>query len=216
MPKLPKAKVPELPKLGIKDFADTMYQGVPAWYLFVVEAPLDEVLKEFTRLRKMKRIIRDVPLVGIKKYESIGLTVPVVRVMGSSWTIVQRAICIVTSQQLRDYAEDAKVLSARLKTRAIAFAAEDTSGSGGYELYEKGVQIEKAEWGESSGFTSKRRKTPKHDTYDTAFVDGVFRDLGIYVPVCYGRDGASPALAIDKKSSGSIERAHLVELEKWG
>lgn len=193
-----------------------MYQGVPSWYVFAVEAPLDAVTDAFTNLRKAKRIIHDVPVVPVKKHEAIGLLIPVVQAVGSSWVVVQRAACHVTSQLLKHFSEDAKTLSARLKTRAIAFAAEDTSGSGGYELYERGAQVERAFWGETSGFTSKRRETPKHDTYDTSFADEVFRELGIYLPVCLGRDGAKASLAIDKTASGTVERAHLVELESWG
>lgn len=216
---MPKTKKPEntsSPKLGSKDFTDMMYRGVPSWYVFAVEAPLDDVTEAFTRLRQAKRVVRDVPVVPTKKYESIGVLVPVVKPVGSSWVVVQRAACLVTSQQLNQYAEDAKTLSKRLKTRAVAFAAEDTSGSGGYDLYEYGTQVERACWGELSEFASKRRKTPKHDTYDVSFVDETFRELGIYLPVCLGRDGAKPSLAIDKSATGVIERAHLVELESWG
>jgi len=72
---------------------------------------------------------------------------------------------MVTSQQLKEYAEDAKTLSAQLKTRAIAFAAEDTSGSGGYELYERGTQVERAYWGDTCGFTSKRPNCLERETF---------------------------------------------------
>lgn len=205
--------------MGSMDFTDMMYEGHPEWYIFAVEGTLDSVTDEFVRLRKAKRVFRGVGIGRLRKHELIGMLTPIVELVDSGWVVVLRAMNYVTSQQLEEYREDAKHLSKRLKRRAIAFATEDTSGMMAYELYNSGKSIEQAEWergGEECRFTSTRRKLPKREDYHTSFADEIFRELGIYVPVCVGRREPKPCLAVGKGSAGAIKCANLVELEKWG
>jgi hypothetical protein len=207
-------------RYGTKDFTDLMFAGSPSWYIFAVEAPIDAVLDEFIRLRKAKEVFRDVPVLRARKQEDVGALIPVVQVPGNPWAVVLRAPGYVNSNHLAEYRVDAGTLSKRLKTRAIAFCGEDTSGSAGYQLYDSGKLIESAEWANGddscSEFTSKRRKLPEREVFDETFADEVFSELGIYVPVCFGTKGSKPNLVVEKASTGMVERAHLIDLESWG
>ena len=162
-----------------------MYRGSPSWYVFAVESQLDKVTEAFTKLRKTARVHRDIPVTPADGDENVGVLVPVAELVGSSWVVVVRAKCILTSQIIKEFSEDAKMLSKSLKTRAVSFLAERHSGSAGYELYDKGELVDRAIWADTSEFISKQ-------------ADRVFSGLGVYFPVCVGRDEDEPSLSVDK------------------
>ncbi|HVV00689.1 MAG TPA: hypothetical protein VHH88_04960, partial [Verrucomicrobiae bacterium] len=87
-----------------------------------------------------------------------------------------------------------------------------------FKLFEKGKSLEDIEWqrdGEFFRFKSSLRKRPAVEVVDDAFIDGLLRELGIYLPPCYPvvSGGGKAWLAAEEKSIGAIERADLVELE---
>jgi hypothetical protein len=112
--------------------------------------------------------------------------------------------------------QEAKELSSRLKTRAITFFAEDTSGAMGYEIFENGKSLESAEWesgGDFSRFKSTLREEPPLEVVEDDFADELFRTQGIYLPACYPKSkGQKQWLAVESASLNTIERADLIQL----
>jgi hypothetical protein len=204
------------PALGIRDFA--RMQVHPEWSLFAVKAPVDAVARALADFRKPLRFERRVPLKPAKKSEQIARLTAVVRIKANPWAVVLRSVGDVSAQELEGVPEEAKTISAKLKTRAATFLFEDTSNAMGYALYERGRLLEEAEWecgGEMSSFTSTLRERPEGRRFSEDFVDQLFRGEGIYIPACYPRqEGGRVWLSVQKPSVGLIERADLLELGK--
>jgi hypothetical protein len=183
--------------IGIKHFLEFMYDGQPEWSLFAVKAPIEEVSSAFADLRKAKSRVTNVPreLVAAEGDELAQLAT-VVQVKDNPWTVVFRSLLWLDSSHLEEVPNEAQQLSARLKTRAVTFMGEDTSGAMGYEIFENGKSKAKEEW---------------EDGDDDA--DAIFRREGIYLPSCYPREeGEKKWLAVDKKSASAIARADLIDL----
>lgn len=202
--------------LGIKDF--TRMDVHPEWSVFAVKAPADVVARVLADFRKPIRFERRVPLKPAKKFEQIAPLTAVVRIKANPWTVVLRSVGDVSAQEIEGVPEEAKMISAKLKTRAVSFLCEDTSNAMCYALYERGRLLEEAEWecgGEMSSFTSTLRQRPKGRRFTEDFADQLFRSEGIYIPVCYPRlEGSRVWLSVQKPSFGLIERADLLELGK--
>jgi hypothetical protein len=213
-----KSKHEDLSHLGVADFLKFMYDGHPDWSLLAIKAPIEEVSEEFADFRGADTLLRDVPRKPAEAYEDVASLVSVVQVKGNPWVVVFRSLLYVDARQLEGIVEEAKELSGRLSTRAIAFVGEDTSGALSYDLFEQGKVLESAEWevgGEFSRFKSSLRKRPAQETVGDEFADGVFREQGIYLPCCYPKsEGGEAWLAVEKISDGVIERADLIELGK--
>lgn len=216
MKEKPQAKASE--QLGVRHFLEMMYDGQPEWSLFAIKAPADEVSEEWVDFRGAKAVHRDVPVKVGGEYDDVANVVAIVQVKGSPWTIVFRSILYVDESHLESVAEEAKEFSARLNTRTIVFVGEDTSGANSYQIFEKGKSVEEAEWevgGEFFKFKSSRQKRPELDKITDEFVDGIFREEGIYVPACYPMGEEEDMwLAVDKASAGVIEHADLIEPEE--
>ena len=203
-------------KLGTTDFTDQMYRGVAAWYVVAVEARLDAVAREFALIRKARRLVRNVGVLPARKHEAVGSLIPIIRVRNSLWTVLLPAVHFITQRHLNDYCQDAKELSARLKTRAVAYCAEDTANGMGFVLWDSGRLLEQADFERGSDrceFKSERRALPPREVYDERFPDEIFRELGIYVPLCVSRKSAKPGIAAHRKAAPMVERAHLIELQ---
>jgi hypothetical protein len=220
-PVKPVAKNPQLkskpargPKLGIKDFTALMYRGHPEWSLIAVQASVDRVAADFSRLTKASRCEKQVLLKPSRRGEQVAPVSVATGICGNPWTIIFRSLFDVSTEELDSVPNEAKDLSSKLKTKAIYFIFEDTAGAMGYGLYEKGRMLEEADWEVGSAlsrFKSTLRDNPglEHATDD--FADETFRWLGIYVPACYPRiEGKRMWLAVDKVSKNTIERADLV------
>jgi hypothetical protein len=207
---------PNSTPLGVTHFLDFMYDGQPEWSLFAIRAPFDDVANAFAAYRKPKHRYTNVPRqpAGAEGDELAHLAA-IVKVKDNPWTVVFRSLLWVDSSHLAEVPQDAKELSTRLKTRAVTFFAEDTSGAMAYEILELGKSLENAELmdGEFSSFKSTFRKQPALEEVGDEFADEVFREQGIYLPSCYPRsEGGKHWLAVDKVSAGTIERADLIEL----
>jgi hypothetical protein len=205
------------PSAGVKHFLQFMYDGQPEWSLFAVKAPIDEVTSAFAKFTKAKNTKANVPLKPAGETgDELGDFAAIVQLKNSPWTVVFRSIYWVSSPQLEAVPREAKELSTRLKTRAITFIGEDTSGAIGYELFENGKSLEEAIWAGGEGFStfkSTLREQPDDEEADDDFADKAFRQEGIYIPACYPKsEDGQEWLAIDKLSAGTISRADLVEL----
>jgi hypothetical protein len=213
-----KSKGQEADKAGVADFLELMHNGQPEWAVLAVKAPIDEVSEDYADLAGSAAVHRDVPRKSAEQYDDVQQVVGVVQTAGSAWTIILRSVHYVDEAQIEGVAETAKELSARLNTRAVSFVGEDTSGANGYKLFEKGKLLEDIEWeanGEFFRFKSSLRKRPSLEKVDDSFIDGLFKEEGIYLPACYAMsEGASSWLAVEKASMDSIQRADLIELEE--
>ena len=204
-------------RAGAADFLKFIRDGQPEWAIAAIKAPKDEVSDELVDFRGASSLNRDVAVKEGKEYDEIEPFVAVVQIKGNPWTLIYRSLGYVDERQIEAASEDAKELSARLNTRAISFAGEDTSGANQYELFEKGKVLEQAEWvvgGELFRFKSTHRKRPDLEKVTDEFVDGLFREEGAYLPACYPMtDADNPWLAVEKGSADAVERADLIELE---
>lgn len=203
--------------LGINHFLEFMYGGEPEWSLFAIKAPIDDVSNAFAEFRHAKSKATDVPRKTTGgDGDELAHLVAVIKLKDNPWTVVYRSLLWVDMTHLEGVPQEAKELSARLKTRAITFFGEDTSCAMAYEIFEDGKSLENAEWesgSEFSQFKSTLRKKPELDEVGDEFADEVFREQGIYLPSCYPKsDGEKKWLAVDTVSAGTIERADLIEL----
>jgi hypothetical protein len=94
--------------------------------------------------------------------------------------------------------EVCQTMSAKLKTRTLAFFGEDTSFAMSYMLYQNGKKVGSKDW------ESQR---------DSA--DDEFAALGIYLPACYPRrEGKTTWVCARESSLDRIARADVVDLGK--
>lgn len=204
-------------QLGVRHFLEFMHDGQPEWSLFAVKAPADEVSEEWVDFRGAKAVHRDAPIKPGGEYDDVATLVAVAQVKNSAWTIVYRSLLFVDEAHMDAVAEEAKEFSARMNTHAITFIGEDTSGANSYQLFEKGKSLEEAEWevgGEFFKFKSTRRKRPELDKVTDEFVDGIFREEGIYIPACYPMQEEEEVwLAVEKTSADTVEKTDLIEPE---
>src|SRR6266567_7997170 len=114
--------------LGITHFLEFMYEGESEWSLFAISAPIEEVSKAFAQFRKAKNRWTDVPRKApTEKYDELAYLAAVVKVSDNPWTVIFRSLLHITCVHLKAVPQEAKELSARLKTKAVAFFSEDTS-----------------------------------------------------------------------------------------
>jgi len=205
-------------KLGVKDFLTFVYDTEPEWALLAVKAPVEQVAGAFVRFRKAERWLRDVPRKSAAEGDDMGFPlIALLQLKDNPWAVVLRDVCDLTDEGMHGVAQDAKALSSKLKTRAITFVGEDTSGAVDYAIFDGGKMLEHAQW-ESGGpfflFKSTLRKRPALvESVDDEFADAVFREQGVYLPACYPQSkGKSAWLCVEKVSAASIERADLVDL----
>jgi hypothetical protein len=202
---------------GAMDFLRFIREGHPEWAIIAVKAPIDEVSEEFAEMSGSGAIHRDVQKAQATEFEEFEEIIAVVQARGSAWSIIVRTVFFIDEDHIESFDEEAKDISARLNTRAVFFCGENTSGMDSFKLCEKGKAIEEIEWEENGAFTrfkSTLRKRPPIETVDDSFVDGLFRELGIYVPACYPLShGGTASLAVDKDSLSQVERADIIEME---
>jgi len=203
--------------LGVTDFIATAYNTEAEWSLVAVKAPIDQVAAAFADFRKPKRWLRDVPRANAAEVDDVDSSlVSILQTKGNPWTVVVRELFDVTEFGMNEVMLIAKTLSSKLKTRAITFVAEDTSGAIAYDLFDGGKLLEHAEWEEGGSFFSFQstlRKQPALDAVTQEFADEVFCREGIYLPACYPKsDGEKVWLCVEKVSAGAVERADLMDL----
>lgn len=200
--------------VGIGHFLRFMREGQPEWALFAVKAPIEDVSTAFAEFRSPKKRVVNVPHRGPTGNIDIAFLTAVVRTRGNPWTLVFRSLTDIDVSHLRRVPEEAKTLSERLATRAVTFFAEDASAAMGYEIFERGQSLERADWeaDELKRFESTLRQKPALQTDSDKFVDDVFRAEGIYVPCCYPQsDSQTQWLVVEDASAEAVQRADLID-----
>jgi hypothetical protein len=205
--------------LGIADFMNFVNDTEPEWTLLAVKAPIEQAAGAFADLRKTDRWLHDVPRRDSKEDDDLDTSLAMaLQLRDSPWTVIIRDLFDYTEPGHKGIAQDARTLSAKFKTRAIAFSGEDTAGVLAYDLFDGGQLLERAEWeegGEFFVFRSTLRKQPTINEVGQEFADEVFREQGIYVPACYAKSEEEDAwICVEKVSADSIERADLIGLEQ--
>jgi ankyrin repeat protein len=205
------------PPLGAKHFLKLASDGEAEWSLFAIQAPVEQVTEALSRRYKDAKVLRSVELKSARKNDELARYMAVVRVKDNPWSVVLRSLYCARESDVDAAVKDAKALSEELKTGAIAFYANDTSGAVQFDGFENGALLERVQWvdgGYFSIFESTRRKQPKLNEVDGKFADKTFRDLGIYLPACYPRGkGRSACLCVERSSAERIQSADLLELQ---
>jgi hypothetical protein len=172
--------------------------GHPEWVVLAAEAPIEQVSKLLASAHSAKQVLRRVPLRAARKQDNeIAPFVAVVQCASAPWSVVLISLCLpMDSPDVQAAQDDARMLSSKLKTRALTFIGEDASGTMGCHLYRNGKDIERKEWNQSK----------------VRAADKAFTGLGVYLPACYPCAGRGDAwLAINSSSMSRIERADLIK-----
>jgi hypothetical protein len=102
----------------------------------------------------------------------------------------------IGSRDIEEGTKAALELSAKLKTRALAFFGEDTSGAMEFSLYRGGKKTGTTSW--------ESQNDP---------ADDVFEKLGLSVPVCYPRQkGKTTWISAKYPWAERIQRADVVDI----
>jgi hypothetical protein len=205
--------------LGIADFMNFVNDTEPEWTLLAVKAPIEQAAGAFADLRKTDRWLHDVPHRDSRQEDDMDTSMAMaLQLRDSPWTVIICDLFDYTEPGHKGIAQNAKALSVKFKTRAIAFSGEDTAGVLAYDLFENGLLLERAEWedgGEFFVFRSTLRKQPAITEVGQEFADEVFREQGIYIPACYAKSEEEESwICVEKVSANSIERADLIGLEQ--
>ncbi len=194
---------------GVQDFRDFYYGSHPEWSVAMVRGQMEEVARLYVEMVKPKRWEKDV---GKRKISSAWRYIYIFQLKDSAWTVILRSLGFLRADDMEGIANEARELSKQLKTRAYTYMAEDTSGAEGYEVFEDGHTLEKAENGELMIFESKLRAQPKFD--ENIFPDPVFADEGIYLPSCYPEsDGYDIKLVFEGLQRGDVARVDFMVLQ---
>lgn len=171
---------------GVGDFFNFIYDGEPEWALLAVRAPMDWVSDTFAEFRRAKKQLRDVPRKNGSN-EEVAPLVLVVRIKGNPWAIIFRSLFFVGLEDMDSVAEDARELSQRLTTTALAFVGDDKSDSLGYRFFEKGQPVECLQTEEEDGEESPEEHSlgSKLCIADPESIEEIFAKKGIYLPACY-------------------------------
>ena len=204
------------PPAGVKHFLKLMYDGEPEWSLLAVQAPLDKVTEAFAQCYPAAKMLHGVEIKKTCAGDELAHSVAILQIKDNPWTVIQLSLLYVNEKSLSGAVDNVRILSEKLKTKAISFVAEDKSGTLAYMLFDGGKLVEQAQWtdgGSFSIFESTRRKQPKLDEVTDNFVDKVFKDLGIYLPACYPRGaGKKACICSEKKSLDFLATANILEL----
>jgi ankyrin repeat protein len=210
----PLSKAQSRQPAGVKAFVKVMRQGQAAWALAAIRAPIAKVSEALAALRKGGTWVYGVSMnPKPKEHEVVPRVVLVIKLRQHPWTIVFRSLFDLQADDLFGALEDAKQLSGRLKTCAITFAAEDTSGVVTYNIFEDGELLEHVEWENGGAFTdfdSAFRRKPCLSKVDDEYADRVFRSEGLYIPPCYPTGGRGTyQVALLGPRASTIERADV-------
>jgi hypothetical protein len=178
--------LPSLP-LGMRDFQNFIYQGHPEYSIFAVKADIDRVIPVLMKDAKNTGWKKDIKSES-KIWDSIpegSNCIPIIQPKDNQWTV------IYFYTGLMDSADVCTNISAELDTLVMSLCEEDTSGAIGYELFDRGKSIERAEGcpGEELFFESQVREEPEFDDFDddesdavNQFINNRFAEEGIYIP----------------------------------
>jgi hypothetical protein len=180
--------LPALP-LGMRDFQKFIYQGHPEYSIFAVKADIDRVvpaLIENPETTEWRKNLQSDTKIWDNIPNKEPYFIPVVQPKENQWTVVFWHVGDWTG--ISDICTN---ISSELDTLVMSIGEEDTSGAIGYELFDRGKSIERAEGcpGDELFFESQVREEPEFDDFDddesdavNQFINNRFAEEGIYIP----------------------------------
>ncbi len=200
---------------GGNHFTDLMLAGQAEWAVLAVKAPPEDVARAFAKLRPGVRWYKEVQLKRAQRFERVSSLCALLRPKANPWTVVLRSVYHISSAEIVGVPKEAKALSGRLSTEAVAYLCESTANSVRYELYIKSRLKELAEWengGALSRFSSSLGLKPPQQPVGLEFADQFFRRHGIYLPACYPCSNDKEMwISVVPISTRTIARADLLE-----
>ena len=118
---------PKSPPLGASHFLKLANRGEQEWSLFAIEAPLEKVTEALSQHLKIASCQRGIEIKKTRKNDELARHIAVVQIKDNPWIVVLRSLFYLDRNNPSGAEDDAKALSAQLKTKAISFVAEDTS-----------------------------------------------------------------------------------------
>jgi hypothetical protein len=141
-----------------------------------------------------------------------------VRIKRNSWTVILRSVFCLADGGEAAAIEEARELSARLRTNSLVLVRDATEETVAYEFFGRGRRWEHARWTEhssSSRFRSRFRRKPGKGESAEDFIDSVFRQQRIYLPAAHPRSkGRTTGLNVAKTSAPAIQRADIMVLSR--
>ena len=125
-------------------------------FLFLVQAPIEQVAQALGQLRQVMFWQRDVYEREIEILDGYGLVI--FQFQGHLWTVIRDLNFIPYQVRLEN--KEAHLLSSVLQTKAICYHISDSSGNIGYHLYDCGKSIEELY------FTHERERKMDEDEKD--------------------------------------------------
>ena len=192
----------------MKPFQDWIYQGHPEYAIFAVKAPIEivgEMLVSDFEVKEWRKSVESDKSVGDTLPQARSHWIPVLQIANSNWTVVYWYVGAWTN--LRSMCEN---LSSTLQSRVIFLGEEDTSGAIEYGIYEKGEQLEIADWcpGEDLLFESSIREEPEIDNFDICEGEAISQSFNrIFL-----EEGLSIPSYEMKVSDASLDRVDLMKL----
>ena len=172
--------------------------GHPEWVVLAAEAPIDQVSTLYATVCSARERLTEVPVRAPRKKDNeIAPLIALVQPKECTWTVILRILCLpIGMPDITNAEKVCQTMSAKLKTRTLAFFGEDTSFAMSYMLYQNGKKVGSKDW------ESQR---------DSA--DAEFAALGIYLPACYPRrEGKTTWVCARESSLDRIQRADVVDL----
>jgi hypothetical protein len=178
--------LPNFP-LGMRDFQNFIYQGHPEYSIFAVKADIDRVMPVLMKDTKNTDWKKDIQSES-KILDAIprgSNCIPIIQPKDNQWTVVY------FYAGLMELADVCTNISSELDTLVMSLCEEDTSSAIGYQLFDRGKSIERAEGcpGEELFFESEVREEPEFDDFDddesdavNQFINNRFIEEGIYIP----------------------------------
>jgi hypothetical protein len=109
---------------------------------------------------------------------------PIVRPANSEWTVVYWS-----HGNYVDLSAICSRISSKLETQIFTISSEDTSGAFGYELFDRGKEIENVGCGDEMWFRSELREEPEFDDFEKSesdtiheYINNRFIEEGIFIP----------------------------------
>src|SRR5260221_2733879 len=159
------------PPLGVKHFLKLTNDGEPEWSLLAVQAPLEQITELLSRRYKNAKVLRNGERKNARKNDELARYLALIQIKNNPWSVILHSLYFANENDVNATVDDAKALSGNLKTKAISFVANDTSGAVQFDLFENGALRERAQWtdGSFSIFQSTRRKQPRLNEVNEKF-----------------------------------------------
>jgi hypothetical protein len=154
-------------KKGIKDFMTMVADFHPEWSLLAIQSSIPEVMDilvnslNYTQKDTSPiRIQATKKTNGHQKRGDFSNSIPIIKILKSSWVLIYSGVYHGNIFALNEISK----FSRSLNCKAITLFQEDTSETMGYEFFDNGEQIERAEYSygeENFIWKSKSNKKPK-------------------------------------------------------